>query len=62
MSSFAIEMAIGGGLALMLVWTLVGGPGAAGLRVHELWQQRARMLLPFVILYLALLLAGHYLL
>lgn len=62
MNDFALQLAIGGGLALLLIWTLAGGRGGAGGRVRELWQQRARFLLPFVLLYLALLLAGHYLL
>ena len=60
MSDFAIQLAIGGFLALMLAWTLLGGPGARGARFDELWGQRARLLLPFVLLYLALLLIGHW--
>ena len=62
MNGFTVQLAIGGGLALLLIWTLLGGRGGSGARVHELWLVRARFLLPFVLLYLVLLLAGHYLL
>ena len=44
----------------LLAWTLLGGPGPRGARVDELWGQRARLLLPFVLLYLVLLLIGHW--
>jgi hypothetical protein len=60
MNGFTVQLAVGSGLALLLIWTLAGGRGGSGGRVHELWLVRARFLLPFVLLYLALLLAGHH--
>ena len=60
MSDLTIQLALGTFLASMLAWALLSGPGPAGARVDELWRQRARLLLPFVLLYLALLLVGHW--
>ena len=62
MSDFTLQLLLGTFLAAMLLWALLARPRAGRARVDELWRQRARMLLPFVLLYLALLLAGHWLL
>jgi len=62
MSDFTLQLLLGGFLAAMLAWTLVGRQRPERARQDELWRQRARLLLPFLLLYLALLLAGHWLL
>lgn len=61
MDAFKLQLALGTVFALLLTRALFGhGRGAMNPAVGALWHVRARFLLPLVLVYLALLLIGHW--